>query len=517
MIDPATGMTLYKQKYIDRLKAEGKSTDEMRIWNDKRRVPAGSKNVSSFDAVELTKEILSTVKDYGVTYFLQAIAQKINLIEVLEQSIPQNWQKIFVLACYLVAEDKSLMYCEDWVADNDCLDAGNMASQRISELLTEFGCAERTEFYRLWYSHIRENEYIALDITSVSSYSENIEFMEWGYNRDGDALPQVNICMLFGETSLLPIYQTTYSGSLGDVSTLETTLGEFSAITGTKDISLVMDKGFFSTHNVNIMLDPTEKSAYRFLIPISFTCKFAKRHVANEKEKIDDIDNIIFTSGSPIRGVCRDDIWGKKHSPIHTHIFFNTEKAVKDRNKLYNYVAELKMLATEKPNDKNHQKVFRHYLDIQTSSKDGEALKVGIRKDILEKELEFSGWFVLISNHLSDPQVAYDIYRAKDVVEKSFFHYKNNLGLNRFHVHSDERLLNKQFIAFVALILTSYIHNIMKKTKLDKQFYFGKLLSVLSKLKVASVNGISVLRPLSKDQKLIFKSFCIDNPAGNEE
>lgn len=59
-------------------------------------------------------------------------------------------------------------------------------------------------------------------------------------------LPQINLCMLFGEKSRLPVYQTSYCGSLGDVTTLEATLMEFKAMAGKKEISLVMDKGFYS-------------------------------------------------------------------------------------------------------------------------------------------------------------------------------------------------------------------------------------------------------------------------------
>jgi len=65
---------------------------------------------------------------------------------------------------------------------------------------------------------------------------------------------------------------------------------------------------------------------------------------------------------------------------------------------------------------------------------------------------------VLISNHVNDTQEALDLYRAKGVVEKSFFQYKNNLGFHRFRVHSDERAQNKIFVAFIALIISSHIH-----------------------------------------------------------
>jgi len=77
------------------------------------------------------------------------------------------------------------MYCEDWVASRDGLNCGSMSSQRISDLLAAFGEDERSRFYQAWHKLIREKEYIALDITSISSYSGGILSCEWGYNRDG--------------------------------------------------------------------------------------------------------------------------------------------------------------------------------------------------------------------------------------------------------------------------------------------------------------------------------------------
>ena len=98
-------------------------------------------------------------------------------------------------------------------------------------------------------------------------------------------------------------------------------------------------------------------------------------------------------------------------------------------------------------------------------------------------------------------------------MEKSFFQYKNNLGINRFHVHSEERVLNKTFVAFISLILFSYINNKLKEKQINIQkITFDKLLIILAKLKVAYVKGVMVLRPLTKEQKLVFDAFDIDYP-----
>ena len=266
------------------------------------------------------------------------------------------------------------------------------------------------------------------------------------------------------------------------------------------------------------MLGGAGRPAHKFLVPVSFTANFAKDQVENERASIDDVDNVIFTRDcdAPVRGVHRYCPWNKD-TLIHSHIFYDPVRALAERNERYGYVAKLKMMALIDCKDPKHQKEFAHYLIITDASETGGTVTVEIRKEAVEKSLIHSGWLVLISNQIDCAQKAHDLYRAKDVVEKSFYQYKNNLGLYRLRVHSDERALNKTFIAFIALILSSRIHKVMRDKDLDEIFTFGKLLSTLSKLKIAYVNGIPVLQPLTKEQKMIFTSFAVALPGSTSE
>jgi transposase len=78
--------------------------------------------------------------------------------------------------------------------------------------------------YQQWYKSIKEKEFVALATISVSTYSESNKKAEWGYNKMGEDLKPVNICLLFGEKSKLPVYQVPYSGSLKDSTILSSIL-----------------------------------------------------------------------------------------------------------------------------------------------------------------------------------------------------------------------------------------------------------------------------------------------------
>ena len=514
-IDLLTGEPVYTQEYLDKLASAGESIIDMKLWDRQNEARVMIPNVKvNGDTVALS--IIDSVKDFGVVYFLRELSEKIGLLDILRDSMPDVWEDVFSLACYLIASDKPVMYCEEWISSNDGFDVGSMSSQRISELLSSFGSEQRNRFYQLWYNLIREKEYIALDITSVSSYSELIEASERGYNRDGENLPQVNICMLFGESSKLPVYQTIYSGSLRDVSTLKATIFEFNALTDLADVMLVMDKGFFSVKNVNMLLGgKDEEPLCQFLISVPFTTTFAKKQVESERKDIDSLTNVILTSGAPIRGIHKLRSWGNGKE-IHTHVFYNPIKATKERNELFGYVASLAQKATLDPYNEKLRVEYKKYLIIRKSQRTDSGVTVTIREDVIAEELKTVGWFVLISNHIEDPQIAHDVYRMKDVVEKGFLKYKNNLGLNRLRVHGDERMQNKIFIAFIALIIASAIHNTMKEHGLFRHMTFDKLILTLAKLKSATINDKTILRPATKAQNDIFEAFAIKSPDLNK-
>jgi hypothetical protein len=52
-------------------------------------------------------------------------------------------------------------------------------------------------FFSEWAKLRNESEYLALDITSVSSYSNLIGEAECETNNENDPLDQINLCLLF--------------------------------------------------------------------------------------------------------------------------------------------------------------------------------------------------------------------------------------------------------------------------------------------------------------------------------
>ena len=491
-IEPSTGEPIYKTEYIERMAQNG---TPLQVGNP----------VSTFTLEQIRQ---SSLKEYGAFYFFQSIAEKSGLLPILRNVFTENWEKIFTLICYLVSSGEPVMYFDDWLNKTESVFVGSMSSQRISELLASISTDERLEFFKQWGAYRCEQEYLALDITSVSSYSELIRDVEWGYNRDGEKLPQVNLCLLLGEKSCLPVFQTIYSGSLKDVNTLKTTLAQASSIS-TDKLLLVMDKGFCSTGNINAMLADQEK--IRFVIAAPFTMSFAKKQVQSEKKDIDSLQNTIVIGEDVLRGVSKERAWTNDKT-LFVHTFFNVIKAAKLRENLYAHVTLMKQKAEQNPNNSQYQADFDRYLFIRKSEKNDHGYTINIRQEVIDKELEHVGWLVLLSNDVSDPKEAITIYRTKDVVEKGFLRFKNSLEMGRLRIHSENSMQNKVFVGFIGLIIMAGIHKVMLDQGLYRNMTMKKLIKTLEKLRIQSINGSKILFPVTKEQREIFKAFGLPEP-----
>jgi len=485
-LDPATGQPIYKPEYLERMKKAGTSVSAHPV----------DENAPMFSINDIKN---STVQGFGLTLLLRENAEKSGLMASLRAALPRHCDEIFTLASHLVAEGEPFLHCQDWletveVAEN----VGAMSSSQISRVLWEVSVGEREEFYHQWASKRSEQEYLALDITSTSSYSELIEDVEWGYNRDGEDLAQVNLCFLMGEMSRLPIYQTSYYGSIKDVSTLENTLSKFDKIVDEKPVLAVMDKGFFSTKNITTMLERGTK----FVISMPFTTKLAREMVDKNCDEIDRYKNSVIIGNDSLRGVTSLEKWGKYR--VWAHVFYNPVAAAASREKTIQRVRQMYELAVADPQKYIGDKDFGKWLSIE---KCGDHYAVNVREELVDDVKRYGGWMVILSNHTENCTDAIRIYRAKDIVEKGFMRLKNSLDLGRLRVHGGQAMQTKIFIGFVALIMLSEIHNVMLEHNFYRKWTMKQFLRVIGKRRVQKIGDIRVESPLTKEQREICSAF----------
>ena len=229
-------------------------------WDKEKKQPRqkrkylGRKNQEKKKKTSKRDEIL--FKKYGNVFLLQKIAQKIELNQILKKAFPDYFNDILSLAFFSICADSVFYMYPFWSNEHYTENTKTLYSSDISDLCQLIGEKEKSvyDFFNQWISKCNPKSGIYFDITSISSYATNIDFIEWGYNRDKEKLPQINMGLVCSEDSELPIYYKIYPGSISDVSTLENCL-KYLKTHNIDNSILILDRGFCSKKNILKMND----------------------------------------------------------------------------------------------------------------------------------------------------------------------------------------------------------------------------------------------------------------------
>ena len=489
------------------------------VWNpekkrsEQKRVYIGTKNekgdfipnrkyyeLYGYDTNDKQPAIPLKVLDYGATFLFERISDRIGLTKVLQECFPDKWQEMLACTWHSISEHEAMYLCEQWAETTHLPEGLRLSSQRLSELIKSFDENSRMNFYRKWAALRIEKEYLALDITSVSSYSELIQYMEYGYNRDKEDLPQINMALVFGEKSRLPIYSRVYPGSIKDVSTLRGMSELLKKELNLQSMQYVMDKGFYKEQTIKHLL----KERIRFAISVPFTTSLASNAVLEYGDKITNPSNAIeinkqlYYAQTIIRTI-------NQHR-VYIHIYFDPERKAAEQNTFMHKILKKESDFIENKISEDDP-LFRKYFTLR-KTKTG--YNIHRNEAAINKHLANSGYLVIMTNDSKDPRYVLEIYRTKDCVEKAFENIKNDLDMKRLRIHSDDAMQGRIFITFIALIISSYVRSIMKEADLYKKFTFSSLVKELKKLKVIRLsNKKTLITELTHSQKIIYKAFGV--------
>ncbi len=196
---------------------------------------------------------------YGATYLLDQISETTGISADLRHCFGQLSSEILSLAYFLIPEEGLPLYrFRKWNITHRHPHGSDISSQRSSELLGLITEECKMEYFKRQAKRHGSSEYLAFDTTSISSFSQLIRQARYGKNKEGDILPQLNLALLYGEQSMMPVYYRKLAGNIPDVRTIENLLKDIDFLALEK-VKLVMDRGFYSERNINELMKPHHK------------------------------------------------------------------------------------------------------------------------------------------------------------------------------------------------------------------------------------------------------------------
>lgn len=527
--DKRSGITyVYESKaYWDKEKHQSRCTRTLigRFAPDTGEVLAtdgrGQKRKAAEPDIKPTSGPISVTRTrrlfYGATSLLDQIGETVGITADLKQCFPDNYKNILSIAYFLILEEhSSLMRFSKWAALHRHPYGKDIPSQRSSELFQSITEEQKMKFFRLQGSRRAKDEFWAYDSTSISSYSEHLKQVKWGKNKEYEPLAQINLVLLFGETSNLPFYYRKLAGNIPDVKTVNELVRELN-ILGYRNIKLVMDRGFYSAENINALY----KTHYKFIQACGTSLSYARNCIKKEAEEMRRLANYNekyclymhsetiswdYTQERPYKG---DTITGDRR--MYLHLYYNPEKAVEDEMNLNRGMLELQRELLTGQRNPDHEKDYAKYFEVTQTPVRG--VRVKPIQEAMESAKERYGYFVLISNEIKDPVMALELYRNRDVAEKAFGNIKERLNGRRTLVASDASLEGKLFVEFVALIYLAYIKKKMQEKGLYATYTLQGLLDELDVIECFTEPGKApIVGEILKKQKQIYIDMGVSVP-----
>jgi transposase len=436
--------------------------------------------------------------EVGVPFFTDWIFSSLGIDKMLDESLgPFKAARARTVAAYMLAEGNVMsgidQFCEDTLL------SGRMSDQDASRLFSSIRNEQRMKFFESWVKQRPQNEYLAYDVTSFSSYSEGITDTEWCYNRDGDKLPQFNLGMYIGYESHLPVFYVTYPGSIIDKSYLPCMMA-YNKDLGIKDVSFVMDRGFQSTSNMEYMCS----MGYPFIVSVENRNKSVKKDIIKYGNAVKSAyyrlgDMKIF--GMRLKG---------RYLGIRSnlHIFYDYDKMYKQTNDLFTKIEseEFELVQKNCLTDAEIRKYKNHFIINETNN--GEKFSWCRNYVAIDNFTSTMGYMCILTNSNFSSQEVLMLYRKRNIIENCFKEIKNNIEIGHLMTHNDETNNGKIFCAFLALIVRLYILDQLFDWMHNHRCTTNEVVKELAKIRaIIGKDGVRVESPLTKKQREILAVF----------
>ena len=420
-------------------------------------------------------------------------------------------------AVFAVNSKKSMSCLGAWLEGNWLPDAGPQASQRISELLGRISWKQVSGYFKRRHeakrkAHAEKNPgeplQYALDNTSISTYSETIEEAEFGHAKRDPQLRQVNLTLVCDQDDSEIVYAHEYSGAINDVTEFAEILSCLvDAGFDLADTVLVTDRGYDSLRNVRDMVG----RKMLFVQGVRISSKEVRRQIDRYREEIKLDRN--YDPALDIHGLVVEDAaeqWEGK--PVYLHLYFDPV-SLNDSHRFYaagaDGVAKYRNEGTKPPaiEWQIHGSFVRQDAD-GTWSRNNESI---------DRTLRYRGFTAIRSNFFRNPFEAKRCYNRREMVERDFRIFKNDVGGDRIR-GTKATYIGRLFVFILATSLRMMmLHQAKANETPDNKIPENSLDDVLEYLDhlYAEKRGDAnawVVRTPTKKQRNMFALLGVDPP-----
>lgn len=452
---------------------------------------------------------------------IRKILTEYKLDQIADALIGKDSGLFLDLAAYtIVTEGNVAQYYPDYAFDHP-LFTDNMhvySDTKVSEFLESITKDQIIVFQNTWnekQDH-REKVYISYDSTNKNCQAGDLECVEIGHPKQDNGKPVFNYSVAYNNTNSVPLFYEEYPGSIVDVSQLQIMIDKATGY-GYHQIGFILDRGYFSEENIHCM----DKHDYDFIIMMKGMKPLVHEVVAASKGKFEDDRKYSIRSYKLNGYTVRHKLFPSDEKDRYFHIYYSDRRKAAERGELESKIDRLARYFKKHENKAVHfDKSLEHYFDLtywHEGQKDEKFLYASEKTDVINEEIKYCGYFVIITSADMNYEEALTIYKSRDVSEKLFRTDKSFLGNRTMRAHMNETLDARIFIEFVALIVRNRIYHLLQEQqkKSSKKENFMSVPAAIRELEKIEIirqpdQKYRLEYALTATQKEILKAFDLD-------
>jgi hypothetical protein len=540
--DPVRGRSVQRRVYVGRLDASGTrlvlskgyargSGTAVELSELRRRLEAGEdleawlrSPVGGVRGGTAGQDAPAGVAIVGDAHVLLHLARETGLAVLVQEAFgAEEGLVLLALALHQAAEGRAVYLAADWLEDREVPAAMRgelLQTDRVYGLIAAAGAdtAGQERFFRGWIEASGRPEALIYDITSISTYARDLELAEWGYNRDRENLPQINLALVSDRARGRPLWYRPLPGSIPDVSTLKLT-GEMLGDLGLEDFGFSLDRGFYSQANVRGML----QEGIGFTIGVPFSVAQAKALVRRHRAALASTKRSFPFHDHIMRHV--RDTWrvkGGRGRPreLDAHLFFEPARQADSTTRVETAVFALEAKAAGETFLSRREAwewlnenagALRACLAVRPA--DGR-WRIERKARAVALATSRTGFTLVLSSQKDSPrEEVLARYRGRDRVEKLIDALKNEDGQHRLRTGNDQSAAGRLFLAFLALVLHGELEQRMRDGGLLRKMSVPQFLAQMRKIKsVRMASGTRHLLEISKRNRDLLAAVGVPLP-----
>ena len=451
---------------------------------------------------------LRSVKTLGAPHVLNVFAERCGLTAELASIFGDRHRDILNLIFFKILTGDPYYLFRHWAEGVELFGGAPLSSQEISRLTRWLGQEEElhTQFFRHWCQRHHKTGVLIFDITSISSYAKLNDWLAWGYNRDGEQLPQINVGAIISQDLGLPLAYTLYQGSIPDVVTLKNVV-TLTRSFGFKSFLYVLDRGFYSAANVrNLVAQELD-----FIVPLPFSTKQATTLVDQTKDQLEKASNAFRFGDRLMYHHCTTATIDKL--TLHAHVLLSVERQKLELAsfmfKLEEIETRCRLLKSKKTIEEFFEQHAASYRKFFTLNK----VQLSRNEAPIATAIAHFGKMILLT---TKPDLTkYEIlehYSKRDIVEKYFAQMKTELGDHRLRVSERATFSGRLFLTYLALILRTFLASSVQKSKDLKNYSLPEIFAQLNLIRIVSGNSDAYITEIAKLQRTILTALNVPTP-----